>query len=48
MLEGPEEAFLERSPGVGREERSPKSVLVHFNQVLQSLCFTVLDGLIWI
>ena len=34
MLEGPEEALFERSPGVGREERPPNVVVVYPNQVL--------------
>ena len=43
MLEGPEEALFERSPGVGREERPPNVVVVQLNQVLKSFCFTMLN-----
>ena len=35
MLEGPEETLFEHSPGVGREERPPNTVVVQLNQVLQ-------------
>ena len=43
-LGGPEETLFERSPGVGREERPSNVVVVQLNQVLQSFCFTVLNG----
>ena len=42
MLGGPEEALFERSPGVGREERPPNTVVVQLNQVLQYFNFTML------
>ena len=43
-LGDPEVALFERSLGVGREERPPNAVVVQLNQVLQSFCFTVLNG----
>ena len=42
-LEGPEETVFERSPGVGREEQPPNTVVVPLNQVLQSFYFIVLN-----
>ena len=44
MLEGLEETLFDRSPGVGMEEQPPNDVVVQLNQVLQSFCFTMLDG----
>ena len=35
MLGGPEEALFGCSPGVGREEQPPNTVVVQLNQVLQ-------------
>ena len=40
-LEGPEETLFGRSPGVGREEWTPNTVVVHPNQVLHSLFYCV-------